>query len=313
MFSTDRPIMQHPVYIPSSARPLHSRRSFAAIVEIAPIFTKSVIAYASHVLIREKAANGIALYRSPLLAAIGVKHAFSTRIGGVSPPPFDSLNLGNLAGDVRDDPAHVAENLNKFHLAAGLADRRRAWVHQVHGNRVAIVSDASFENGMQADALVTSDADAALLVRIADCVPVLLSSDDAKTVAAIHAGWRGVVAGVVPRAALAVANLAKIPANRIIAAIGPCISRDYFEVGPEVIAEFVSLFGPSPRWADRHVDLAEAVAAQLRASGVLPAQIDRTDRCSARDRDEFFSHRRDRGITGRMAAVIAPADEPFHT
>jgi YfiH family protein len=264
------------------------------------------------VLIRETAVNGVVLYRSPLLAAIGVKHAFATRIGGVSPPPFDSLNLGNLSGEVGDDPGHVAENLNRFHIAADLADRRRAWVHQVHGNRVAVVRDASFENGIGADAMVTHDADAVLLVRVADCVPVLLAASDGATVAAIHAGWRGVAAGVVPEAVKALAALAEIPASQIIAAIGPCISRDYFEVGPEVIEQFARLFGASLRWADRHVDLAEAVALQLRQCGVSPAQIDRTDRCSARDRDEFFSHRRDRGITGRMAAAIGSAHRLVH-
>jgi polyphenol oxidase len=265
------------------------------------------------VLIHETAANGVVLYRSALLATIGVKHGFATRIGGVSPAPFDSLNLGNLSGDFRDDPAHVAENLKRLHLATGLADRRRAWVHQVHGNRVALVRDASFENGMQADALITSDAEAALLVRVADCVPILLSTNDGTTVAAVHAGWRGVVAGVVPRAVEALAKFAKVPSNRIVAAIGPCISRDYFDVGPEVIAEFAGLFGSSLHYADRRVDLPEAVATQLRTSGVLPARIDRTDRCTARDRDEFFSHRRDRGITGRMAAIIGPAHPPFHS
>jgi polyphenol oxidase len=260
------------------------------------------------VLVRQTADNGVVSYFSPQLRAISVNHGFSTRIGGVSVGAFESLNLGNLAGEIRDDPANVAENLNRFHVATGLAYRRRAWVHQVHGNRVAVFRDPGFENGTQADALVTADSTVALLVRVADCVPILLATDDGKAVAAIHAGWRGVVGQVVPAALKALIALAEVPPNRIIAAIGPCISHDFFEVGPEVIAEFVRLFGGSDRWANRHVDLPEAVSRQLRAGGILDNRIDRTDRCTARDRDEFFSHRRDQGITGRMAALIGAAD-----
>jgi hypothetical protein len=248
------------------------------------------------------------LYTSPLLTAIGVKHGFTTRIGGVSPPPFASLNLGNISGEVRDDAANVTENLNRLQQAAGLGDRRRAWVYQVHDKSVVIVRDSSFENGLQADAMVSDDATGFLFVRVADCVPILLATPDGAAVAAIHAGWRGVVKGVVPQAVKALVELAGVPAAGLIAAIGPCISREYFEVGPEVIAEFVRLFGRGSGWADRHVDLPEAVARQLRANGVGESQIDRTDRCTARDRAEFFSHRRDRGSTGRMAAVIAPVN-----
>jgi YfiH family protein len=259
------------------------------------------------VLVRQTASSGVVFYFSPQLRAIGVSHGFSTRIGGVSAGPFDSLNLGNLAGEVRDDPKNVAENLNRFHLATGLADRRRVWVHQVHGNRVAVVRDPGFDNGTEADAIVTADSTATLLVRVADCVPVLLATDDGNAVAAIHAGWRGVVGQVVPAAVKTLIALAEVSPDRIIAAIGPCISHASFEVGPEVIAEFVRLFGESERWENRHVDLPEAVAGQLRAGGISDKRIDRTDRCTARDRDEFFSHRRDRGITGRMAALICPA------
>jgi YfiH family protein len=260
------------------------------------------------VLIRQNATNGVVLYTSSLLGAIGVSHGFATRIGGVSKPPFDSLNLGNPPGSTRDDDSNVAENLDRLRIAAGLGDRRRNWIRQVHGNHVAIARDASFENGSQADAIVSDDASAYLLVRVADCVPILLSTPDGKAVAAVHAGWRGVVAEVVPAAVRSLAGLAEIPLQQIIAAIGPCITHKFFEVGPEVVTQFVALFGQSPRWADRHVDLPEAVATQLRSCGISNAQIDRTDRCTARDRDEFFSHRRDHGVTGRMAAVIAPVN-----
>jgi polyphenol oxidase len=261
-----------------------------------------------NVLIRQTASNGVLLYLSPLLSAIGVAHGFSTRVGGVSLSPFDSLNLGNSADGPRDEAENLRENLNRLQSAANLADRRRVWVRQVHGNRVAIARDCSFESGAEADAIISNDATSCMLVRVADCVPILLTSPDGSAVAAVHAGWRGVLSGVVPAAIKALGEVANIPPHQIVAAIGPCISHEYFEVGPEVVAEFVRLFGAGPRWADRQVDLPEAVAIQLQDCGVANARIDRTDRCTARDRDEFFSHRRDRGITGRMAAIIAPID-----
>jgi polyphenol oxidase len=260
------------------------------------------------VLIRQTAANGVVLYSSPLLKAIGVKHGFSTRIGGISPIPFDSLNLGNLPGAHRDADQNLTENLRRLEQATEMSDRRRLWVHQIHGNRVAVASDLTFECGTQADALVSDDPTVYLLVRVADCVPILLASPDGRVVAAVHAGWRGVIAGVVTQTVKVITDLAHIRSGEITAAIGPCISHDFFEVGPEVIAEFVGLFGAGYNRAERHVDLPGGVARQLLDAGVFIERIDRTDRCTARDRDEFFSHRRDQGVTGRMAAVIAPAN-----
>jgi YfiH family protein len=159
----------------------------------------------------------------------------------------------------------------------------------------------------QGDALVSEDASRAIAVRAADCVPVLFATEDGKTVGAAHAGWRGVIAGVV------VATLREMKADprRVIVAIGPCISVEHFEVGPEVLAEFERVFGkdaPMRRRADGkgYVDLRECLRRQLIEAGVWEDRIDTTDRCTFRDREEFYSHRRDKGVTGRMAAVISP-------
>jgi YfiH family protein len=161
-----------------------------------------------------------------------------------------------------------------------------------------------------------------LAVRVADCAPVLLASRDGRIVAAVHAGWRGVVAGVVPAAIEAMRGLG---AAEIVAAVGPCIGQDAFEVGPEVVAEFRRVFGaradsgtnpgpgrpgsPSvalvrPGRADRsHVDLAAAILPQLNDAGV--AEVDLGGRCTVSEPEWFFSHRRDGVRSGRMAAVIA--------
>jgi YfiH family protein len=258
---------------------------------------------------RRTAHNGVIFYASPLLQRIGVPHAFSTRLGGVSPAPFDSLNLGNPNGcAVQDDYDRVWENYRRLQAAAGCPDRQLCRVHQVHGATVVRAeARRSFDKSARADAIVGDDPAKVLSVRVADCVPILLATEDGKTVAAVHAGWRGVVAGAV-NAAVAQLNG---HGSKCFAAIGPCIGGDAFEVGPEVLAEFVAAFdGDAPivrRVGEKgHVDLREAVKLQLLRAGVPADRIDTTDRCTHHDADEFFSHRRENGVTGRMAAIIAP-------
>ena len=140
---------------------------------------------------------------------------------------------------------------------------------------------------------------------------MLLCSGDGRTVAAVHAGWRGIVAGVIPAAVQRMLDIGEeTSADEFIAAIGPCIGQDAFEVGPEVLAEFESVFGgeaPIARMPDGkgRVDLRRAARMQLLNSGLRGENVDSTDRCTVTHREEFFSHRREGGITGRMAAVIA--------
>jgi YfiH family protein len=268
------------------------------------------------VLERRTAANGVVYFASPLLAAVGVPHAFSTRHGGTSPPPFDSLNLGNPSGcDVQDDSARIQANYARLHDAIGCAGRARCSVHQVHGRDVAdVYRDRPFESGQKADALVGDDPARVLAVRVADCVPILVATDDGRTVAVIHAGWRGVVADIVTATVDALRRRRPdVGPGRLVAAIGPCIGADAFEVGPEVLAAFARAFGadaPAQRRAGDdgkgYANLREGVRRQLVAAGVPREQIDVTDRCTVRDAADFYSHRRDHGITGRLAALIAP-------
>jgi len=260
---------------------------------------------------RRIAPNGVVYYASPLFESRGVPHAFSTRLGGISPAPFDSLNLGNPNGcEIQDDYERVWQNYRLLQAAACCAPNAElCHVHQVHGSAVVTVrAGESFDNSRKADAIVGSDPSRVLSVRVADCVPVLLASDDGRTVAAVHAGWRGVIAGVVPAALGQMGG----EADSVVAAIGPCIGAEAFEVGSEVLDEFAGAFGAAAPVRNRGggkamVDLREAVRLQLIGAGVRAARIDVSDRCSYRDAEEFFSHRRDRGITGRMAAIIAPA------
>jgi hypothetical protein len=253
--------------------------------------------------------NGVVFYYSPLLRAAGVAHAFSTRIGGISPAPFDSLNLGNPNGcEIQDDYDRIWENYRLLHRAAGCHEEKPCRVHQVHGAGVLrVIRGEAFDTSSKADALVTDDPTRVLSVRVADCVPILIASRTGDRVAAIHAGWRGTVGGVVPAAFGELA--AGHSPQEFVAAVGPCIGYDAFEVGHEVLAEFTRVFGAdapcrSVSETKGRVDLREAIRRQLVGLGFHADQVDTSDRCTFRDAGEFYSHRRDNGVTGRMAAVI---------
>jgi YfiH family protein len=260
-------------------------------------------------LYRHAGAEGVVTYRSPLLDAAGIPHAFSTRIGGISASPFDSMNLGNPSGcATQDTNDHIDENYRRLQRAIGCEQRPRCWAHQVHGGEVLrVISGAPFDNNQRADALVSDDPHRVVAIRVADCVPILLATSDGRRVAAVHAGWRGVIAAVAPAALRAMTGGGD--ATDVLAAIGPCIGFDAFEVGPEVTEAFVVRFGKRAPVRTRgdgkgHVDLREAVRRQVVEAGVSPDRIDSSDRCTFRDKEEFFSHRRENGVTGRMAALI---------
>ena len=263
--------------------------------------------------------GGAVLYQSPLLLNAGVRHAFTTRLGGVSEGPFHSLNLGNpqprTPADTQDSADHLQTNHRLVHDAIDCTGCRRRSCRQVHGNSVTVV-DAHFEDAIEADGLISGDSRDLLAIRVADCAPILLSTTDGHAVAAIHAGWRGVVADIVSIAVNQLAEFAHVAPDQLLAAIGPCIGSSAFEVGPEVWSLFEETFGASvivkSRSTDRAmVDLRGSIDLQLRRAGVLPECIDTTDRCTFSHADEFFSHRRERGVTGRMAAVISP-NRPTH-
>jgi YfiH family protein len=259
---------------------------------------------------RRTAPNSVVFYASPLLEAFGVSHGFSTRLGGTSPPPFDSLNLGNPTGCAQqDDYPRILGHYRLLQEACGCPVGEYCRMHQVHGATVHRVRKGEpFDRATQGDAIVSDDPTRAIVVRIADCAPVLLASDDGKVVAAVHAGWRGVVARVLPAAIREM----RISPQHLTAAIGPCISVEAFEVGSEVLHEFEKLFGETAplRWRQDgkgHVDLRECLRRQLLECGVAADRIDVTHLCTYREREQFFSHRRDRGVTGRMAAMICAA------
>jgi len=238
--------------------------------------------------------DGLVGYRSPLLAAHAIPHLFTTRLGPEGAP----LDLTTL-----DEPTAA-----RLARAAGAERARPALVRQVHADGVLEVGDAPLPSAPPpaADALVTGTPNRLLVVRAADCLPVLLAARDGSRVAAVHAGWRGLVAGVLARAVGAL----DVPAP--LAILGPCLSLERFEVGPEVArafedADLNDAVHPRPD-ARPHVDLRRAAAIQLARLGVR--ELESSDRCTWDHAAEFYSHRRDvthggAATTGRMAALVA--------
>jgi YfiH family protein len=229
-------------------------------------------------------------------------HGFSTRRGGTSPAPWDSLNLGGAVGD---DPARVAANWRLLEASTGLAFAR---VRQVHGARV-VDAPGPTPPCEEADAVISRRAGVAACVAVADCVPVLLADPATGAVAAVHAGWRGTVDRAVAAAVGALAAAGSRP-QRLLAAIGPSIGPCCYEVSADLARRFEEAFGAGVvdrRRPTPHLDLWEANVRALGAAGVPPDRIERLGRCTACEARLFFSHRRDAGATGRQVAWIAPA------
>jgi YfiH family protein len=243
---------------------------------------------------------------SALLARAGFRHAFFTRGGGVSTGPYSSLNFSYAVGDRPED---VDENLRRAAQALAVPAEHVYFLAQVHGSTVVELSDRQPHRevlSLEGDALVSGAADVACGVRTADCVPVLVADQSTGRVAAIHAGWRGVVAAVVPAA---LAALGGQPSNWI-AAIGPHISAQRFEVSDDVATELESASSADcvVRHAKQkpHVNLRLATRGQLLAHGMPNSAVDDVFGCTNSDPLRFFSFRRDGKLSGRHLSAIVP-------
>lgn len=250
--------------------------------------------------------------RSALLREAGFPHGFSLRTGGVSDEPFDSLNLGRAVGD---EPARVAENHRRFAEAVGFERGLLYELSQVHGRHVHVVGPRDEPVALRAeqgDALVATRPGVAVGVRVADCMPLLLADPTTGAVAAVHAGWRGMVAGVIAAALDAMCRSGGASPARLRAAIFPHIRQRAFEVGEDVARtlqgaapgrDVVDWTFPKPR-----VALATIAREQLRSAGVLDAHVEDVPGCTYADSERFFSYRRDGARSGRhVAAIVAGA------
>lgn len=251
--------------------------------------------------------NGVVYYRFANLASHDeVFHGVFARLGGVSLSPYDSLNVGHLVGD--DDEA-VEANHALVCQALGISRRDIATAHQVHGSQVALVVPDDRGRVLPAtDALITDTPGVALMLRFADCLPVLLYDPVRRAIGLAHAGWKGTIKGIAGKTVSGMMEAFGSRPADIIAGLGPCIGPCCYQVGAEVIELVKASFNHwqglirSQRDGSFHFDLWEANRRQLAEIGV--EEIERIQLCTACRTDEFFSHRAEGGRTGRFAVIL---------
>lgn len=249
--------------------------------------------------------------KSELLSAAGFRHAFFTRRGGVSESPFASLNFSISVGD---QPSCVAENLRRAGLALDIDPANLYFASQVHGCQTLLIQgrpDPGEILHSEADALVGTEPGIACAIRSADCVPILLADLQTGAVAAIHAGWRGVVREVIARGVERLRSALGGPGD-LIAAIGPHISVAAFEVS-EGVADQLQRASPTSEVLDRsgrrpRANLRTIVRAQLVSLGLGRDSIDDVLGCTFGDPERFFSFRRDGKQSGRHLSAIVPQE-----
>lgn len=242
------------------------------------------------------------LLTSSILRRAGFAHGFTTREGGISPPPYDTLDFAMLR-----DPSVLRENQARLGAAVGFDPAKLFQVTQVHGRAVLVAEgDPTALAKLEADALVgLPGSGAAVCVRVADCVPVLVADPASGRVAAVHAGWRGVTLDV-----LGAAIEAMGPAEGgFVAAIGPSIGPCCFEVGLDVAERIGAIAEEAIARRDdargkAHVDLRIAVRRLLRRRGLADASIEDVPGCTRCDASRFYSFRRDADASGRLVGVI---------
>ena len=251
--------------------------------------------------------DGLRYYRFDIFSN-AVKQAVFTRRGGVSPAPWQSLNLG---GSVGDDPAHVAANrIRVFHaMGCDPASIHDVWL--VHGTDI-VFAEASRpldQHPLKADIIFTDNPKVSLFMRFGDCVPILFHDTKKNVIGIAHAGWMGTLRGVVKTAVEGMqAHYGSNPKD-IVAGIGPSIGVDHYEVGAEILTQFREKFNSDAesmfefRNGSIFLDLWKSNAMQLQMAGVDQVQVSGV--CTACHLDDWFSHRAEKGKTGRFGALMA--------
>lgn len=254
--------------------------------------------------------DGLKTFGFEIFAGMALSQAVFTRRGGVSPAPWNTLNLG---GTVGDDPGNVHENRQRAFQALGLNLEAMYDVWQVHSNEVVVTRQArpATEAHRQADAILTDQPGLTLFMRFADCVPILLFDPRRKAVGMVHAGWKGTVNQIVRRAVEVMEAVYHTDPADVVAGIGPSICVDHYEVGREVADAARLAFGQDAAevllvsdngepgvkfdlWKANRLILERAGVRQVEIAGV----------CTAGSLSDWFSHRGEQGKTGRFGAVI---------
>ena len=255
--------------------------------------------------------DGVTVLVCRAIEAVGFVNAFSTRMGGVSPFPENSLNL---AGFDEDTAENIYENRRRFLKAVG-GDLELATVWQIHSDRVKIVASAADagNSDQRADALVSNLARLAVGVKTADCVPVLIADPVTGAFAAVHAGWRGTVKSIVSKTIDTMKENYGTNATDLVCAIGPAAGCENYEIGQDVIDAFAAAFASSDaffaptRPGHATIDLHAANRRQFTDAGVRHENIFTAPFCTMERADLFFSYRNEKkkyGKTGRLLSVI---------
>lgn len=250
--------------------------------------------------------NGLVYYQFETLQEPGLRHGVFTRKGGVSEGVYASLNLSRSTGDAAEP---VRENRRRLLAALGLAPEQALTSWLVHGDHVRVVShDDLGQDDVHADGMVTNTRGLVLTMRFADCAPVLFYDPRRAVIGLAHAGWMGIARGILPATVRAMRAAYGCDPAHIRACVGPAIGPDVYEVGEEVAAQ-VQAAVPEPVLARRdnhpkpYLNMWKAAQSQLRGAGIQ--QVEVAQICTASRADEWFSHRAEKGKTGRFGVVIA--------
>jgi hypothetical protein len=254
--------------------------------------------------------GGLTAFTFSNLNQKGLVHGLYSRLGGVSPAPWSSLNLGGTVGDER---AHVIENRRRIFAAVNRPVESIFDVWQVHGTHAIASSIPRPLDGQHqlADIILTDQPAITLFMRFADCVPILLYDPRCRVVCLAHAGWKGTLAKAGAAAVKTMGAVYGCEAGDILVGIGPSICRSCYQVGAEVVESARTAFNGSAvdilekRREGFHLDLWEANRLALLESGVKAEHIETAGLCTAENTDLWYSHRAERGKTGRFGALIA--------
>lgn len=225
---------------------------------------------------------------------INCTHGFSTRHGGVSKAPYDSLNFGSSG----DSLENILQNRQLALESLGIANNELCTLNQVHGDKVCFAQPGA----QTGDALVTNLPNYTLAIGVADCYPILFYDEVNQVIGAAHAGWRGTVSKIAEKTLKEMKNRGA-DISKIKVAIGQGISETNFEVGHEVIAQFEQAGFDNECWNNNKINLVKCNLEVLLKNGINDKNIWSMNRCTFED--DFFSYRRDKGCTGRMWGIIA--------
>ena len=259
--------------------------------------------------------QGLIWHTSSLLDDPALRHGFSTRVGGVSPAPWDSLNLGIARGDT---PENLQENYRRFCAVLGVDAHRTVLSRQVHEDNIRLVTEADAGKGLwrerdyeSVDAMICREPNLPLVVFSADCGIILLWDPEHRAVGAVHAGWRGVASGLVKKTALRMQEVFGSDPAQLRCAIGPAIGPCCFETDEDVPTALRQALGDAVKpymekhGAKWHIDLKAINAHWLRCAGVPAHQIDVCSHCTACMPELYWSHRKTGNARGAQIAMIS--------